>query len=521
MTDASPARSRSTGLGADWIGLFAGLGLFLWSLGRHFLYMPDDTYITLIYARNLAQHTELAWNLGERSEGYTSFLHVVILGGLIRAGLPPATAAFAIALTAALLLAIVAFRAARLVAPGPETARARGLAVFSLLATPAVAVWTAGGLETVLNAVLMAAGLSCLLRAATDPRTYRSAALAGLCFSLAILTRLDNAPVIAAAGLVALIAGPGALSRRLLLAVLVTGIPAAVAFAQMAVRFAYYDLAFPLPFYAKTGVPITLRLQNGISYFLISLAWLPILFAGTAAALLGIRRGAGFAFALTSAAFAVQILFVLWAGGDHMLAGRLLLAAAFPTAMLLLVSGGHAATRPRLSLAAFAAAASLAAAILQPKSSADPAAVVGEIVAEHIRESWPPGSLVALHTAGSTPYFAPDMVYIDMLGLNDPTIALRSDYPQTGGFQGFPGHAKGDGAYVLSRQPDFIIAGFAEGSPVEEGWFLSDVELASAAEFQRCYRRDTAEIAYDRRRFALGPDKPYPLIFTYYRRTCG
>lgn len=33
------------------------------------------------------------------------------------------------------------------------------------------------------------------------------------------------------------------------------------------------------------------------------------------------------------------------------------------------------------------------------------------------------GSLVALNTAGSTPYFAGQHCYIDMLGLNDPRFA--------------------------------------------------------------------------------------------------
>ena len=100
--------------------------------------------------------------------------------------------------------------------------------------------------------------------------------------------------------------------------------------------------------------------------------------------------------------------------------------------------------------------------------------------------------LVAANIAGSIPYFS-DMNFIDMLGLNDYTIAQRNISYDYGSFfkaavdvkkiftvqgrseiihnitenylpwQLIPGHGKGDGQYVLSRKPDYIIIGPAEG----------------------------------------------------------
>jgi len=87
-------------------------------------------------------------------------------------------------------------------------------------------------------------------------------------------------------------------------------------------------------------------------------------------------------------------------------------------------------------------------------------------------------------------------------------------------WQVVPGHAKGDGAYVLRRAPSYIVAGPAEGSLVTSPWFLSDVELSESQEFRRCYVAETAEIPYTRETALLGPEKPRPLIFTYYRRVC-
>ena len=54
----------------------------------HFLY--DDAYISFRYARNLIEHGELVWNLGERVEGYTNFLHVLSTSSLMLIGLPHA-----------------------------------------------------------------------------------------------------------------------------------------------------------------------------------------------------------------------------------------------------------------------------------------------------------------------------------------------------------------------------------------------------------------------------------------------
>src|SRR5512143_302818 len=49
-------------------------------------YLSDDAFITFRYARNLARGEGLVYNPGERVEGYTNFLEVVILAGLHRLG---------------------------------------------------------------------------------------------------------------------------------------------------------------------------------------------------------------------------------------------------------------------------------------------------------------------------------------------------------------------------------------------------------------------------------------------------
>ena len=46
---------------------------------RLFDFVTDDAYISFRYARNLALHGQLVFNLGEQVEGYTNFLWTVLL----------------------------------------------------------------------------------------------------------------------------------------------------------------------------------------------------------------------------------------------------------------------------------------------------------------------------------------------------------------------------------------------------------------------------------------------------------
>ena len=129
---------------------------------------------------------------------------------------------------------------------------------------------------------------------------------------------------------------------------------------------------------------------------------------------------------------------------------------------------------------------------LNPRSL-DPAALYGTIVGQYIAKAWPAGSLIALNAAGSVPYFADDKRYIDMLGLNDATIAHRILSVGDIEWRSVPliGHLKGDGAYVLSRAPDFIIPGPAEGLVLVPGLpaqFLGDRELSSSHVFRDGWR---------------------------------
>jgi hypothetical protein len=148
--------------------------------------------------------------------------------------------------------------------------------------------------------------------------------------------------------------------------------------------------------------------------------------------------------------------------------------------------------------------------------SADAAALIGRSGGRYVDANWPAGSLVALNTAGSTPYYAPRHRFIDMLGLNDSRIARRKVDRIELPLQRLPGHLKGDGSYVLSRRPNFIILGPAEGTHAAEPWFLSDLEIGRDVRFARGY--EPKHIRLDGRGT---PVSHGGFAFVYYQRRGG
>lgn len=492
----------------EWAGLVAALLAFGWLLWANALFFHDDAYISLRYARNLAEHGQIVWNLGERVEGYTNFLHVILSAALMRLGLTAEHAARGLNICAALsVFPAVSLAARRLV---PHDAVTRGFALLAVGATPGLAIWVLGGLEASVGAAWIAWGALGLI-VTIQSGTVMAAALTGGMLSLAVLTRMDSAVFIAGCGLAVLLFTPGGVVRRLSLTVLVAGVPAAVSLMHMAWRLDYYGLPLPLTFYAKTGVPLAWRFGFLSDLPIYVLYGVPVLFLSVIAVVTSFRsRGIAAALALP---LCLQLAYVIWSGGDHMAGGRVLVPLTAPAVLILLTQSN------RRILTGGAAALSVAIALFSPPLHRDPAAFVGTLVGGHMA-SWPPGQTISLATAGATPFHATDHRYIDQLGLNTPEIARRDPVPLRTPAQTVPGHSKGDGAFILSQRPDVIILGPAEGTTVDRPLFLSDVELAELPEFLECYRMKTHEIAYSPEIQRLNPQMPNPIQFTWYQRVC-
>ena len=501
----------------------------LWAIGgtallinlwRNRFYIVDDAYVSLRYAVNLLDHGDLSWNLGERVEGYTNLLHLLVTAALGALGFDLVQAVQLVNLAALGLLLWSFHRCALVIAPAHGLARAIGGGV--LLGSTQIALWVWGGLEGLMVAALVTAAHLPLLGAVLgrERPDLRRLLGAGVLFGLAGATRPDAFLFVGAAGVALLLVETWAWRLRLVAAVTVGLLPALAVVALTAWRLRYYGDIVPNTFYAKTAFDLSFRMASGARYLLAAAMQAPLLLGAGIA--IGNARGAlPWPSRLLGIGAVLYLLYVMSVGGDYM-AGTRMAVPVFGLAALLLVEAMTRTEEQHVrhwATAALLVIVTLATLIRAEKM--EPGAYLGRIVGEYIAQTWPREAVVAVNCVGSTPYYAPQHRFVDMLGLNDRTVAKRPITELRLPTQSWPGHAKGDGAYVLSRRPDYIIPGPADGLPVDEPWFLGDAELADLAEFRRCYREETADIPYDPAFERQGRRwRPNPLVLTYYRRIC-
>lgn len=490
--------------------LLAGVSLYL---NRGFYH--DDAFISLRYAAHWLAGQGVVWNPGELVQGYTNFLFLALTTLLAKTGLDLVLATRLVSGAAFLTLGVLVWKMTPTLLPSWPTP-ARHLAATLVWTASPLLVWVTGGLEGPLFALAVTGQCLVLLRAGGRPSHL---AVGGTLAGLAFLVRPDGALFGAVSLGWLVLARDPARARRPHGWALFLAAAAAVVLPYLVWQQIYYGELIPNTFHAKSGSPLGPRLVSGLRY-LISYAstppFLPLLVALSLARTLGKRRWNGRLTYLVLLVLA-QALYILWTGGDAMPAYRFLVPIVPLLGILLVLSLSLTVEARRTGPLTVLMAAVMALTCLQPldprlnPGAGDATAAIGAIVGKYIEEAWPPGSLVALNTAGSTPYHAPSHRFIDMLGLNDAVISRRTiDHIQLR-WQRIPGHRKGDGRYVLSRRPDYIIIGPAEGTVADDPWFLSDLELNADPEFHRLYALNRT-VLDDQGRATEGPGLP----FTYY-----
>ena len=348
MTGAEPSpadsarhRSRAWSLRLRWVLLgAAGLVLIVHALAYNFV--TDDAYISFVFSRNLAEHGELTFNLGQPVEGYTNFLWTFVLGIAMLAGIPPEWSSRVLGAACGLATLYVVFRIAERVL-GRKTCWA-AVPPLLLACSSGFACWTSGGLETPLYTLLVAAAFDAFVAAATEPRALRRL---GAILALASMTRPEG-PMVAAVFGAAWVAGQlaAALAGRRRRADVVTAADAAAPGARrrdevlavawflglwapwFAWRWWYYGWPFPNTYYVKATGPWAgpemphQMIGNGLYYVW---SWLcqthvlealPLAMIGLVAAR---PRTPRFAWTTSSALFAaVYLVYTVSVGGDFM-----------------------------------------------------------------------------------------------------------------------------------------------------------------------------------------------------------
>ena len=456
-----------------------------------FCVTSDDPFITYRYAANLWAGHGPVFNVGERVEGFTSPLHL-LLSALLLKIIPSADILFKAKLAGVGLAALALWQTGRLARSAGLSERESLLAQLLVAVSNNFALAAVNGLETTLYLCLVLTSVLAFLSGGRRPGFASAVWLLG-----AWLARPEA--LLLFAGLLALClvrAGPGRVR---------TVLPWAVAFILPLVwcllgRYAYYGQLAPNTYYAKQ-VSWERGLHEGLLYLLhplspVAVAWnyltYPVALWSTqwqalgavafwGLALLGLgrlrRMEAG---AVLGVAALAQIAFVLRFGGDWMPGWRFLVpivpllailqvhglrflrgagwvrSAAAPAAMLALW-GVCAAISPHNTWAN--ARFSTSSADLLP---ADNALGRKWIVANrYIQTTFAPGSVLVYSEMGYAGYQNLDKNFVDVRGLTDHEIArLPASYKGTWGVDDETWMLPGDPLYAIlqRRQPTAIIA---------------------------------------------------------------
>ena len=462
-------------------------------LGHQLLYstVAEDAFITFRYAQQLVAGEGLVFNSGERVEGYSCFLWVLLLAlSQTISGLPLELLARLLGGAAALGAVLVSYLLARRIAGGDARC---GVAAAALLAcSGSFAAYGPSGMETPLYALLCL--LALLFAVQARIRT------AGLMAGLALMTRPDGVLLLAVLGGWSLLrARPDGRARWRSL------IPLAIPLGLLllpwtAWRLWYYGHLIPNALAAKMGGELGLQLWWGIKYFYkFSQANPLLLVLLLVAATEGLRRLRGKVRLghrdLPVLALPVAgTLFVIYAGGDWMPAWRyfapyLPLACVALARVWQLSAAGQAGALPRarssavvlllvslllweMTLFNFDMLPSVHRWSEQVRSSSTVGAWFGRTLA--------PGTTLATYANGSLSYHAgPSLRVIDMLGLTDEQIARHGQRNMAMG----PGHMAGDLDYVARRRPEVIMfsSGTTSPRPHCQGnpRFLGEYDVAS------------------------------------------
>lgn len=430
------------------VGVGLGVGLVV-GQGLYFRWVLDDSYITFSYAKNWVEGHGLVFNVGERVEGYTCFLWVVVSALGLWLGVPIEPWSWALGIGSAALAVVVAYCLAVELVPR-EGRWAAALAAVVVGAYPPLAWWAASGMETALFTLLVSVAIW------RHVREGAQSSIAPVCLALASMTRPDGWLVSGVLCLDALRQGSWKAGLRYVAIFLAIFGP------YYGWRYWYYGYPLPNTFYAKVGTTAE-QVERGWRYLQGFLwegrgVWLYV--AAAVGVALHWRRlwvVGGLIVAFTAS------MVVL--GGDAFHFYRFfvplvpLLGALGGAGMGRVFSyGASARAWPRVSGIALAGGLLWAFCSLLPKQEAhwrekSFLRTLVRATCQILRDETQAQDIVAAGAIG-LPKFCSGRRVIDMLGLADRHIARR-ELPRLG--QGLAGHEKYDNDYVLAQLPKFIL----------------------------------------------------------------
>lgn len=342
---------RAFGLGV----IVVSFSTFLAQVYRLHLERWDDAYITFRFARHLASGLGLVWNVGgERVEGFTSLLHVLVIALGFKLGIDPWLWSLLLSVGCVIASCFVMLAIVSRHAGGIDAFAAIVVGIF--VADPLTAIHSTSGLETQLFVLLLNLAALAALEFFDKPDLARSLFLA-LVVIAACLTRpeaiLYGLGIYAALGLSFILARrrkEGQLKnlQNLGLSLLVVVLGGSL---YVLWKYSYFGYLLPNPYYVKSA-KFSLSGLPEVSEYIVHLSrwYLPLLLPVLFAYLFARRRrrrdrsedpGASESFAGTETGTYAKVLIVLLPAA---------MGLAYYTTIIHEVGGGSRFSYPTYSL---------------------------------------------------------------------------------------------------------------------------------------------------------------------------
>lgn len=424
-------------------------------------YTVDDAYISFRYAENAAKGHGFVFNPGEKVEGYTDFLWVVLLMGLHWLGANTVLAAKILGTVCGIIILIFVTRFVRIYL---DMAVGWALVVPLFLAmNRPFASWAVFGLETLLVTLFLVLGTGFLI---TGWRTGNGFKLSGIFYSLACMTRPDAALIVVVAGIFFIIQGIPAnkkiFSRNLIHWCLIFIVIYGIYFTW---RSTYYGDLLPNTFYLKFSPEN--KIPAGLVYlkdWIRSMGYIPLFFV-----IIGLlKRSYRFEKCVLLCMVICHLGYVVNAGGDWMRPFRFIVPVLPFTGILVIcgletaaewISGLFKPSSPPVKWAIILITAII---LFLPSPRIHNIKYSDSWTMEHedqiafsgrwLKNNSNPEDLLACTNLGRIPYYS-ELPTLDLGGLADVYIAhLR--------YSGKMSRVEKDRAelkYLISKKPEFIV----------------------------------------------------------------
>jgi len=422
--------------------LAVAFALVAWSMR----FLVDDSLINFRFSANLAAGYGPVFNAGERVEGYTTPLWILVIGLFARLGASLPDSAHAIGVACGVASTVVA---ARFVARRSGWWYG-GLAALLVAACPGMLFWAASGMETAPFALTVLLAFVATAEASA-PRTC------GLLAGVMALTRPEGMLLAALLDLATFFEYGAGAAVRFGVGFLILFLPAEM------FRLAYFGYPLPNTYYLKADV----HGVHGLWYlrqFLADGGWV---YALGVVALAGRERRTAAVWLLSATAYLGYVALV---GGDFFAFHRFVVPIV-PLLAVLAALGAKALARAdvRVNAALALGLCGLWLASLVPSYDyMERAARQTDAFSQQLEnrgqvlKHLPPGTVLATSAIGGVPFAAGiALTVIDMLGKTDEHIAHHGLHVP----DGLPAHSRYDNDYLLARRPGLILLGCTDGSP--------------------------------------------------------